>query len=110
MDFIRDHQLDLVRLEHEAGLPGMSLAEDTVVAALRVLLDSARYPVLVACNLGRHHTGTVIGCLRKLQRWNLTAIFEEYQRFAAGKVVRGVAWRGGDDGTRLTARVAAPAQ
>jgi hypothetical protein len=31
--------------------------------------------------------GTVIGCMRKLQRWNLTAIFEEYQRYAAGKVV-----------------------
>jgi tyrosine-protein phosphatase OCA1 len=26
-------------------------------------------------------TGTVIACLRKLQRWNLTSIFEEYRRF-----------------------------
>jgi tyrosine-protein phosphatase OCA1 len=38
------------------------------------------------CNLGRHRTGTVIGCLRKLQRWNLTSIFEEYRRFAGSKV------------------------
>lgn len=30
--------------------------------------------------------GTVIGCLRKLQRWNLTAIFEEYRRYAGSKV------------------------
>jgi hypothetical protein len=30
--------------------------------------------------------GTVIGCLRKLQGWNLTAIFEEYRRYAGSKV------------------------
>ena len=34
------------------------------------------------------HTGagTVMGCLRKLQRWSLTAIFEEYRRYAGTKV------------------------
>lgn len=31
-------------------------------------------------------TGTLIGCLRKLQRWNLTSIFEEYRRYAGTKV------------------------
>lgn len=31
-------------------------------------------------------SGTVIGCLRKLQRWNLTSIFEEYRRYAGSKV------------------------
>jgi len=31
-------------------------------------------------------TGTVIGCLRKLQRWNLVSIFEEYRRYAGTKV------------------------
>ncbi|KAJ3321238.1 tyrosine-protein phosphatase required for protection against superoxide stress (By similarity) [Boothiomyces sp. JEL0866] len=41
---------------------------------------------MVMCNLGRHRTGTVVGCLRKLQRWNLTAIFEEYRRYAGPKV------------------------
>lgn len=27
-----------------------------------------------------------MGCLRKLQRWNLTSIFEEYRRYAGPKV------------------------
>lgn len=27
-----------------------------------------------------------MGCLRKLQRWNLTSIFEEYRRYAGSKV------------------------
>ncbi len=97
MDFIADRKMDLVRLDHEAALPGLSLAEDSVVAALRVLLDRSRYPVLISCNLGRHHTGTIVGCMRKLQRWNLASIFEEYQRYAAGKVVRALlcVWWGG---------------
>jgi tyrosine-protein phosphatase OCA1 len=30
--------------------------------------------------------GTIVGCLRKLQRWSLTAIFEEYRRYAGSKV------------------------
>lgn len=38
------------------------------------------------CNLGRHRTGTVVGCLRKLQRWNLASIFEEYRRHAGARV------------------------
>ncbi len=27
----------------------------------------------------------MIGCLRKLQRWNIVSVFEEYRRFAAEK-------------------------
>lgn len=30
--------------------------------------------------------GTVVGCLRKLQRWNLASIFDEYRRHAGQKV------------------------
>jgi tyrosine-protein phosphatase OCA1 len=30
--------------------------------------------------------GTIVGCMRKLQRWNLTSIFEEYRRYAGPKV------------------------
>ncbi|EFJ30403.1 hypothetical protein SELMODRAFT_267170 [Selaginella moellendorffii] len=33
-----------------------------------------------------HRTGCLVGCLRKLQRWSLTAIFDEYRRFAGTKV------------------------
>jgi len=35
---------------------------------------------------GRSRAGTVVGCLRKLQRWNLSSIFEEYRRYAGSKV------------------------
>jgi tyrosine-protein phosphatase SIW14 len=31
---------------------------------------------------GKNRTGCVVGCLRRLQGWSLTAIFDEYSRFA----------------------------
>ena len=33
----------------------------------------------------QHRTGCLVGCMRKLQKWCLTSIFDEYQRFAAAK-------------------------
>ncbi|URE42934.1 Tyrosine phosphatase family [Musa troglodytarum] len=33
----------------------------------------------------KHRTGCVVGCLRKLQRWCLSSVFDEYQQFAAAK-------------------------
>ncbi|BAT94891.1 hypothetical protein VIGAN_08154100 [Vigna angularis var. angularis] len=32
-----------------------------------------------------HRTGCVIGCFRKLQRWCLSSVFEEYKKFAGAK-------------------------
>lgn len=62
------------------------ITEDIVLKALHLLVQPSTYPVLVMCNLGRHRTGTVIGCLRKLQKWCLSAILEEYRRYAGQKV------------------------
>lgn len=58
------------------------LSEDTVSRALTILADSANLPVLVACESGRHINGVVVGCLRKIQRWCLASVYEEYRRFA----------------------------
>ena len=38
------------------------------------------YPLCLMDNVGRNRVGVVVGCLRKLQRWNLTSIFEEYRQ------------------------------
>lgn len=62
------------------------ITEEIVLQALHLLVQFKTYPCLVMCNLGRHRTGTVIGCFRKLQKWNLSAILEEYRRFAGPKV------------------------
>src|SRR4051794_3004883 len=44
----------------------------------------SRVHVLNASSL-QHRTGCLIGCLRRLQDWSLTAIFNEYRRFAYPK-------------------------
>ena len=35
--------------------------------ALSILIDKRNHPVLVHCNKGKHRTGCLIGCMRKLQ-------------------------------------------
>lgn len=87
-DFIEDQEIDLVELspeEEELPAPWKPISEDVVLIAMDYLLNVHTYPILIMCSHGRHRTGTVIGCLRKLQRWSLSAIFEEYHRHADGR-------------------------
>mmetsp|Transcript_83214 Transcript_83214/g.97237 ORF Transcript_83214/g.97237 Transcript_83214/m.97237 type:complete len:191 (-) Transcript_83214:29-601(-) len=63
----------------------MTIPEPTVIELLHVLLDPVNYPVLVTCASGRYRTGITVGCLRKLQGWNMTSIVDEYRRFAGSR-------------------------
>ncbi|KAL7000024.1 Tyrosine-protein phosphatase dsp1 [Sarracenia purpurea var. burkii] len=65
--------------------PFVNIPEDTIREALKVVLDRKNHPLLIHCKSGKHRTGCVVGCLRKLQRWCLSSVFDEYQRFAAAK-------------------------
>ncbi|KAL9658698.1 hypothetical protein ABK040_005854 [Willaertia magna] len=58
------------------------LTVELVKEALEILLNKENHPILVVCSSGVHLTGTVIGCLRKIQDWSLTSIFTEYECFA----------------------------
>ncbi|KAH9607690.1 hypothetical protein KSS87_010953 [Heliosperma pusillum] len=62
-----------------------SVPEEVVSKALRILMDVRSYPILIHCKRGKHRTGCVVGCLRKLQNWCLSSVLEEYQRFAGTK-------------------------
>lgn len=69
------------------GIPGnkepfVSIPADKITAALATILDRRNHPILIHCNKGKHRTGCLIGCLRKLQQWSLTTIFDEYRRFS----------------------------
>lgn len=55
------------------------------MAALSDILLEENRPVLIHCNKGKHRTGSLVGCLRKIRGWSLTAIFAEYITFAAPK-------------------------
>ncbi|CCE83476.1 Piso0_004052 [Millerozyma farinosa CBS 7064] len=65
--------------------PWDSLSEGTIRRALEIICDKENYPLLVCCGMGRHRTGSVIGCLRRLQGWNLASVSEEYRRFTGAR-------------------------
>ncbi|WAR52418.1 hypothetical protein PtB15_1B860 [Puccinia triticina] len=65
--------------------PFVHIPEDKIRLALRQVLDVRNHPMLIHCNKGKHRTGCLVGCLRKLQHWSSTAIFDEYRRYAFPK-------------------------
>lgn len=90
MAFFRENGISLI----QHGVDGNKAPDDRVGAfmsheivadALASVMDPANHPLLIHCNQGKHRTGTLVGCLRKVQRWSLVAIFEEYRRFAGEK-------------------------
>lgn len=83
LSFTDDHEIALhhLGLVTSGGNPWDQLTESTIVSALQIILNKNNYPLLVCCGMGRHRTGTVMGCLRRLQRWNMASISDEYRRF-----------------------------
>ncbi|XP_006304089.2 probable tyrosine-protein phosphatase At1g05000 isoform X1 [Capsella rubella] len=65
--------------------PFVNIPDHKIRMALKLLLDEKNHPLLIHCKRGKHRTGCLVGCYRKLQKWCLTSIFDEYQRFAAAK-------------------------
>lgn len=85
--FLEDNGVQVIFIENTVSdsLRGLlPFAEEAVTASLKIISDKSRYPILVTCKTGKNLTGVVIACLRKLQRWSLISIYEEYRRFAGG--------------------------
>ena len=81
--WIADCGIEVVKCDVKANKEPFIIADpEEICKALRVLLDPARHPVLIHSLVGQARVGVVIGCLRRMQRWSLVAIFEEYRRFA----------------------------
>ncbi|KAF2117572.1 tyrosine phosphatase family-domain-containing protein [Lophiotrema nucula] len=53
--------------------------------ALDIILDRSNHPILIHCNKGKHRTGCVVGCLRRLQGEELNHILDEYHTYADPK-------------------------
>eukprot|EP00656_Telonema_subtile_P048990 TRINITY_DN5998_c0_g2_i1.p1 TRINITY_DN5998_c0_g2~~TRINITY_DN5998_c0_g2_i1.p1 ORF type:complete len:177 (+),score=44.70 TRINITY_DN5998_c0_g2_i1:147-677(+) len=87
VNFVEDQEIELESLEiGSRGTSTKPISEETILQGLSLVLNKDKYPICVMDTQGRHRVGTLIGCLRKLQRWTLTAILEEYRRFAGSKV------------------------
>ncbi|KZV32827.1 hypothetical protein F511_20928 [Dorcoceras hygrometricum] len=86
VEFLKLHGIHLFQFGIEGTKePFVNIPEDKVREALKVAIDVRNHPLLIHCKRGKHRTGCLVGCLRKLQRWCLTSVFDEYQRFAAAK-------------------------
>uniref|UniRef100_A0A7N0VJK4 diphosphoinositol-polyphosphate diphosphatase n=1 Tax=Kalanchoe fedtschenkoi TaxID=63787 RepID=A0A7N0VJK4_KALFE len=86
LGFIRCRNIRLFQFGTE-GTKKCCAAElrSSIVEALRVLIDVRNRPVLIHCKQGKHRTGCLVACLRKLQNWCLPAVFEEYKNYAGEK-------------------------
>ncbi|KAJ8554576.1 hypothetical protein K7X08_025254 [Anisodus acutangulus] len=86
MEFLKANNIRLFQFGiKNCKEPFVNIPEEKVREALGVLIDVRNHPVLIHCKRGKHRTGCLVGCLRKLQKWCLTSVFDEYQRFAAAK-------------------------
>ncbi|KAI0512367.1 hypothetical protein KFK09_013006 [Dendrobium nobile] len=87
LEFLEDNGIGLFQFGIEGHKEPFdnNIPEEMIREALKVVLDVRNHPLLIHCNRGKHRTGCVVGCLRKLQKWCLSSVFDEYQRFAAAK-------------------------
>ncbi|KAL9654240.1 hypothetical protein ABK040_010272 [Willaertia magna] len=90
VNFTKEQSINLIHIPKPSNNTSLSnlglISEEIVVEALQIILNNENLPLAIMCNLGRHRTGTVVGCLRKIQKWNLTSILDEYRRYAGSKV------------------------
>lgn len=63
----------------------MTVPQESFQRALAIILDRRNHPILIHCNKGKHRTGCLVACLRKVQGRSLTSILEEYRRFTGKK-------------------------
>lgn len=88
LEFLKEQKINFFHLDAVEGKSiGKRLSEQLVLKSLELMLNVSSYPILVCCNEGVSRTGSVIGCLRKLQRWSLNAVFDEFRRFCGGKAI-----------------------
>ncbi|KAJ1699800.1 hypothetical protein LUZ63_008312 [Rhynchospora breviuscula] len=86
VEFLKSNGIKLFQFAIEGSKePFVKIPEDTIREALKVLLDDRNHPLLIHCRRGKHRTGVLVGCYRKLQKWCLASVIDEYLRFAAAK-------------------------
>ncbi|CAH1444768.1 unnamed protein product [Lactuca virosa] len=86
LEFLKSNRIQLFHFGIEGTKESFyDIPEDTIREALKVVLDVRNHPLLIHCKRGKHRTGCLVGCLRKMQKWSLLSIFDEYRRFAAAK-------------------------
>ncbi|KAK5697025.1 tyrosine-protein phosphatase siw14 [Elasticomyces elasticus] len=81
--WIQGQHITRLRVDIAANKEGKTgTTWDSLCEALLIVMDSANYPLYIHCNQGKHRTGCLIACLRKIQHWDIDDIIAEYQTYA----------------------------
>ena len=86
--FLHESEIEFIHVGLRTWKPDVSwrpLSEELFKDALEIIINTKYHPALIMCTSGVHQTGTVVGCLRRLQNWNLSAILDEYRLYAQSK-------------------------
>jgi len=58
---------------------------DSLCRAILVAMNPDNYPLHIHCNRGKHRTGCIVACIRKIQRWPMDEIMAEYDTYSSPK-------------------------
>ncbi|GAM26203.1 hypothetical protein SAMD00019534_093780, partial [Acytostelium subglobosum LB1] len=82
--FLEENNINLIHLGLKAWKADTSwkpVTEELIKETMEIVLNYDFYPLMITCTSGIHQTGVLVGCLRRLQNWNLTSILVEYRSF-----------------------------
>ncbi|XP_059309665.1 tyrosine-protein phosphatase DSP3-like [Lycium ferocissimum] len=85
LEFLRVNNIKLFQFGIDGTKEPSAMSSSAITEALKVMTDVRNHPVLIHCKRGKHRTGCLVGCLRKLQNWCMSAVVEEYKHFAGTK-------------------------
>lgn len=66
---------------------GFSHTTQLVSTILTQIINPHNHPLFIHCRDGAHNTGIVMMCLRRLQNWNLQAIYDEFIRYTKSNLI-----------------------
>ncbi|TMW90625.1 hypothetical protein EJD97_015456 [Solanum chilense] len=85
LEFLRINSIKLFQFGIDGTKEPSAMSSSAITEALKVITDVRNHPVLIHCKRGKHRTGCLVGCLRKLQNWCMSAVVEEYKHYAGTK-------------------------
>ena len=86
VEFYKRNNIELITMGVEGNkgaFKGIHL--DTFYEVMKVIMNNKKRPLLIHCNKGKHRTGCVVGCLRRLRGWSISCIVDEYIMMASPK-------------------------
>lgn len=86
LEFIHSNGIRHVQIHIPANKDGViHITPERMCMALSVVLERKNHPILIHCNRGKHRTGCVTACLRKIQSLSDEAAISEYRDYSYPK-------------------------